>query len=180
MRSIAAHERNNDGWRIVFIAMAILFNPFIKIVFSADTWHVIDLLSAGILALSLLELAPDCTQPPNTTDNKAINNESFNDQLSAKNNSVPLNSAICSAKLQNSISNPEYNIRREISFDEMRSHYISPLEAGSWNRYLATKQSGDMYFYIPRNLPDAKACEQYIAVRAGIIVYRRYDSLLRS
>lgn len=50
IEALAAERR---GWATVFGALAVLFNPIAPIRFDRDTWRVLDVATAGVLALSI-------------------------------------------------------------------------------------------------------------------------------
>lgn len=44
-----AHERNNEREMIIFLALAILFQPLFKIALGRTLWNVVDVVVAGYL-----------------------------------------------------------------------------------------------------------------------------------
>ena len=41
-------QKNKRSWTIIFSAIALVFNPFIKVYFKKDDWAVVDMLTAII------------------------------------------------------------------------------------------------------------------------------------
>ena len=52
--ALEANNRNNDTEMYLFIALAVMFQPFFKISFGRFIWNVIDVIVAAGLVLSLL------------------------------------------------------------------------------------------------------------------------------
>lgn len=52
--ALQAKKQNNDNLLFVYVAIAILFQPFLKIALSKVIWNVIDLLVAGWLTYQYL------------------------------------------------------------------------------------------------------------------------------
>lgn len=48
------YERKEIGLLIFFAMTALLFNPFQKVWFEKETWHLIDFIVAGITAITIL------------------------------------------------------------------------------------------------------------------------------
>jgi drug/metabolite transporter (DMT)-like permease len=51
-----AHTLKAKTWMVIFIVIAILFNPFVPVHLNRHTWEVFDLAGAGILLLSVFLL----------------------------------------------------------------------------------------------------------------------------
>lgn len=48
-----AFERNRTGWAWTFGLLAILYNPLVKIALDRDTWSVVNLATAAVIAVEL-------------------------------------------------------------------------------------------------------------------------------
>ena len=47
------YSQKQIGLLVVFVAIALLFNPFHKFWFQKETWHLVDYLVAAIIAISI-------------------------------------------------------------------------------------------------------------------------------
>ena len=48
-------KEKNIITKVIYLSIALLFNPVEKFVFSRATWHLIDFVVAGIIALTLID-----------------------------------------------------------------------------------------------------------------------------
>ena len=46
-------DENKEMWGLIFVVIAILFNPFIPVYFNKDIWVVIDILVAAVFFASM-------------------------------------------------------------------------------------------------------------------------------
>ncbi len=53
--SIDAHKKGNENEMIIYGALALLFQPFIKIAFGRDVWNIIDVIVSIGLIFSLFK-----------------------------------------------------------------------------------------------------------------------------
>ena len=53
--SIDANKKGNENQIIIYVALALLFQPFIKIAFGRDIWNIIDVIVSIGLILSLFK-----------------------------------------------------------------------------------------------------------------------------
>ena len=51
--ALSAHRRNKETEKIIYIALAILFQPIVKIPLGRDLWNTVDVVVASGLLLSL-------------------------------------------------------------------------------------------------------------------------------
>ena len=47
--ALQSYKDGNDNLTLVYVAVAILFQPFLKITLSKEIWNVVDVLTAGWL-----------------------------------------------------------------------------------------------------------------------------------
>ena len=52
---LAYKEQDNTGWMVVWIASALLVQPFFKIALGREMWGVMDVVWAGILLYSVIK-----------------------------------------------------------------------------------------------------------------------------
>lgn len=48
--------KENNNWKIIFIVIGVLFNPFIPIHFPRELWWFLDLITAIILGISIFKI----------------------------------------------------------------------------------------------------------------------------
>ena len=51
---VGSFAKKQNGLIIFFVAIAILFNPFKKVSFQKETWHLIDYTVAGLFVVTIL------------------------------------------------------------------------------------------------------------------------------
>ena len=49
----SAYNTKNNKWVLIYGAIAALFNPIAPIYFAKETWQILDLVTSGILFISL-------------------------------------------------------------------------------------------------------------------------------
>lgn len=57
------YETKRQGWAVILAIIALLFNPLIPVHLDRETWQIIDLVVAGILAVSLHGLSDKIEKP---------------------------------------------------------------------------------------------------------------------
>lgn len=48
-----SYQQKQEGWMVVYVALALLFQPFFKIALGRDVWNVVDIAVAELLLLTL-------------------------------------------------------------------------------------------------------------------------------